>query len=645
MSVESECTLNPSGVEHAPLDYQPVYHQINEEVLRPLGPPRPIFYVTMMLLASVIGWAGVCWMYQINTGMGVAGISHPVGWGVYIADFVFWVGIAHSGTLISAILYLVRSRWRSAVARAAEAMTVFAVMTAGLFPLIHLGRLWVLYYILPYPSARQLWPNFQSPLVWDVVAVSTYMTVSSLFFFVGLIPDLAAARDRSECVHGKDHPMTWLYRLLSLGWTGSGNQWRHHGRAYLFFAALATPLVISVHSVVSWDFAMGLLPGWHTTIFAPYFVAGAIHSGLAMVLTLLIPMRRILRIERWITMEHFRAVAETMIVTTLIVGYSYTIEPFISWYSGDLYEQQFALWRAVGWLSPMYYALFACNVFAPALFLFRAVRTNLKALFIISVLVNIGMWLERVFIVVGSTSHDFLPHNWGMYAPTWVEASISVGSFAWFFFLYLGFTKIFPAVGIADVKEDMLRDAPIAHEAHEAVAAVPEAGRSGLWRVWAVYPTPEALVTALKHVQAAACGPVEVYSPRRMEETEPMMGRGPSPVRYWTLAGALSGLTAGFALAIGTALVNNLVVGGKHAVSILPYCVVGFECTILFGVLANFAGMLFHGRLIPFTVPNGYDPRFSCDRYGICVSCPVEGVEFAKDIIAETQPEDIHVAQ
>ena len=623
------------------MDFDREYSDINETILAPLRPPRTGYVIAVALLATTVLWAFTCWTYQVNTGMGVSGLGHPVGWGVYIGNFVFWVGIAHSGTLISAILFLVRSRWRAAVARSAEAMTVFAVMTAGLFPLIHLGRLWVIYYILPYPSIRQLWPNFLSPLVWDVVAVSTYFTVSSIFLFVGMIPDLGAARDRCRERLGNDHPQTWLYRIISLGWTGAGSQWRHHGRSYLFFAALATPLVISVHSVVSWDFAMGLLPGWHTTIFAPYFVAGAIHSGLAMVLTLLIPLRYLLRMEKYVTMGHFRAIAETMLVTTAIVGYAYLIEPFIAWYSGDLYEQQFAWWRAAGWMRLVYWSLPLLNVAVPMLFLFRRFRTSLAALFIISILVNVGMWLERIFIVVGSTSHDFLPHNWGHYWPSWVEISITVGAFAWFFFLFLVFTKICPTVAISDVKEDLVRgDNP--H--HDLVDEAPIAqGREGAARIWAIYEHSEQLVEALKSVLKAGCGQAEVYSPRRLHETEAILGRGPSPVRYCTLAGALTGCIGGFSLAIYAASVNQIITGGKPAVSLIPFCVIGFEGTILLGTLGNFLGMLFNSRLGRVPVPEGYDPRLSRDRYGMLISCPAENVEKTRGILDATAAEKIHV--
>jgi molybdopterin-containing oxidoreductase family membrane subunit len=314
---------------------------VNEEVLAATKTPISIYYFFLVFLALVIGWGLFCWIYQVRKGMGATGLNHPVGWGVYITNFVFWVGIAHSGTLISAILYLVRARFRDAVSRASEAMTIFAIMTAGLFPLIHLGRLWVFYFIIPYPNQRDIWPNFLSPLVWDFVAVSTYFTVSLIFWYVGMIPDLASGRDRFTRILGTRHIKTRFYKALSLGWSGSESEWRHYERSYLFFAALATPLVISVHSVVSWDFAMGLLPGWHETIFAPYFVAGAIHSGLAMVLSLLIPLRKIFRLEKLMTIKHFDMVARTMLVTGGILGYTYIIEPALAFYSGNPFPDEF----------------------------------------------------------------------------------------------------------------------------------------------------------------------------------------------------------------------------------------------------------------------------------------------------------------
>jgi Ni/Fe-hydrogenase subunit HybB-like protein len=301
---------------------QLTYGEIDRTVLDTLRPPSGGYWLVIMVLILGVLVGAACWGYQIFIGIGAGGQNIPVAWGTYLINFVFWVGIAHSGTLISAILHLMRAGWRNPIARAAETMTVFAVSIAGLFPFIHLGRVWMVYYMLPYPNQRYLWPNFQSPLVFDVVAISTYLTVSSLFWYTGLLPDLAAVRDRATGLRQK------IFTILSLGWTGKHEQWRHYTRGYLFFAALATPLVVSVHSVVSWDFALSAVPGWHSTIFAPYFVAGAIHSGLAMVLTLMIPLRKIFHYERIVTMKILEAVAKTIIFTGLIVGYAYGIEYF-----------------------------------------------------------------------------------------------------------------------------------------------------------------------------------------------------------------------------------------------------------------------------------------------------------------------------
>jgi Ni/Fe-hydrogenase subunit HybB-like protein len=316
------------------------YSQIDQTVLDTLRPASLRYWAVIVLMFFGILLGAGCWAYQIGVGIGVGGQNIPVVWGTYLINFVFWVGIAHSGTLISAILHLFRAGWRNPIARAAETMTVFAVCVAGLFPFIHLGRIWMVYYILPYPNERTLWPNFQSPLVFDVIAISTYLMVSSLFWYTGMLPDLAIVRDRATGLRKK------IFRIVSLGWTGRFEEWRHYTRAYLFFAALATPLVISVHSVVSWDFALGIVPGWHSTIFAPYFVAGAIHSGLAMVLTLMIPMRKIFRYEAFITKDILDNIAKTIVFTGLIVGYAYAIEYFLAWYSHNIVEQESFRWRA-----------------------------------------------------------------------------------------------------------------------------------------------------------------------------------------------------------------------------------------------------------------------------------------------------------
>lgn len=597
------------------------YGETTDLVLDATGPPGRLYWIAVLMLVGGIGWAVLMWTYQVHFGMGVAGISHPISWGVYIGNFVFWVGIAHSGTLISAILFLVRAKWRDAVSRSAEAMTVFAVMTAGLFPLIHLGRLWVVYYILPYPSQRQLWPNFQSPLVWDVVAVSTYFTVSAIFFYVGLIPDLAAARDRAYAKLGADHLRTRLYRAFALGWSGALSQWRHYGRSYLYFAALATPLVISVHSIVSWDFAMSLLPGWHTTIFAPYFVAGAIHSGLAMVLTLLIPMRKILGLKKVIRQDHLEAVAKTIIVTTAIVAYSYVIEEFISWYSGNIFEEQFSHWRMFGERGWMYWLLMPLNVFFPLLFCFRKVREKTMLLFLISIGINIGMWLERVMIVTFSTAHDFLPHNWGSYTPTFVEVSITLGSFAWFFFWFLLFAKALPTVAIADVKEEQAKlETPQVEEKEEEgilqAAPVPESAPACL----AIYKNAGAAERSLQNVLKAGYRNVEMYGPVRLEGALKAMGYLNSPVRFWTFFGAVSGIAIGFWLPIWTGLVNGLIVGGKHPVALIPYCILGFEFMVLIGSIVNLLALVVNSRLFRTNTMRGYDGRFSRNRFGLLVA-------------------------
>jgi molybdopterin-containing oxidoreductase family membrane subunit len=425
------------------------YRRINELVLRTLEPPRKTYYLVLLFLLGCVGIGASAWAYQIVTGMGVAGLNNPVGWGVYITNFVFWVGIAHSGTLISAILYVFRAEWRTSIYRSAEAMTVFAVLTAGLFPLIHLGRVWFAYWLFPYPNQRFLWPNFTSPLIWDVLAVSTYLTVSSMFFFIGLLPDIASARDAARGFRKK------LYTVLSLGWQGSHKLWHHYGSAYLFFAALATPLVISVHSVVSWDFAMSIMPGWHSTIFAPYFVAGAIHSGLAMVITLLIPLRKIFRVEELITIRNLEAMAKTIILTGLIVGYAYATEFFVAWYSNNEYEYEIFRWRSYGSYAIEYWIMVIFNSVIPLLFFFKKMRTNLISLMIISIMINIGMWFERYVIIVTSLAHDFLSYSWGLYRPSIIEFGITLGSFGWFLLLFFIFAKLLPSVAITEMKETM----------------------------------------------------------------------------------------------------------------------------------------------------------------------------------------------
>jgi molybdopterin-containing oxidoreductase family membrane subunit len=383
----------------------------------------------------------------IYTGVGVWGNRSPVFWGWPIVNFVFWVGIGHAGTLISAILYIFRQGWRTAINRSAEAMTIFAVICAGTFPAIHVGRIWVVYWLFPYPNQMAMWPNFRSPLLWDVFAASTYFTVSLLFWYMGMVPDLATLRDRSR---GKWRRM--LYGLFSLGWTGSARHWHRFERAYLLLAALATPLVLSVHSVVSFDFAVSQLPGWHTTIFHPYFVAGAIFSGFAMVVTLLVPARQYFGLKSIITVDHLEVMNKVILATSLMVGYAYAMEMFIAWYGGNMYERFAFLNRALGPFAWSYWIMVTCNVIIPHVFWFKKVRRSLLLMFIVSIFVNIGMWFERFVITVTSLSRDFLPSSWAYFNPTIVDVLTLMGSFGLFFTLFLLFCRYLPMVAMAEVK-------------------------------------------------------------------------------------------------------------------------------------------------------------------------------------------------
>lgn len=440
-------TSSVVGVEETPQG--PVtYDEVNRTILRMLEPPTLKWYGFLAFCLVCVAIGGVSWARQIMNGMTEAGKSHPIMWGAYITTFVFWVGIAHSGTLISAVLFLFRAKFRMPIYRLAEAMTVFAVLTAGLFPLIHLGRVWFFYWLMPYPNQRAIWPNFRSPLLWDVFAVSTYLTVSATFFIVGLIPDLAVARDAAKTKIKKA-----LYTVTSLGWSGNHRQWKHYTAAYLFFAALATPLVVSVHSVVSWDFAMSIVPGWHATIFPPYFVAGAIFSGVAMVITLLIPIRKIFRLERLVEPKHFDAMSKLIMVTSGILTYSYLTEFYAAWFSNNPFERHQFWFRPFGELRVAFWGMAFCNCMAPIALWYKPLRTNLPFLFVLSLLINIGMWLERFNIIVQSLAQEYIPYSWGWYNFSWVDVGIMIGSFGWFGMWMTLFIKFFPAVSIMEIKE------------------------------------------------------------------------------------------------------------------------------------------------------------------------------------------------
>ena len=421
-----------------------------------LGRRTPMWWYAGFGIALMFaGLLFVSLTYLVFKGIGIWGNNVPVGWAFDITNFVWWIGIGHAGTLISAILLLLKQSWRTSINRFAEAMTLFAVASAGIFPLFHTGRPWLAYWLLPYPNAMNIWPQFRSPLVWDVFAVSTYATVSLLFWFVGLIPDLATLRDRSQSRVGRV-----IYGMLAMGWRGSAHHWHRYDTAYLLLAGLATPLVVSVHTVVSFDFAVGIVPGWHTTIFPPYFVAGAIYSGFAMVLTLAIPIRAAYNLEDFITMRHLQNMAKVMLVTGLIVAYGYITEAFIAWYSADKYESFMMLNRLFGPYRYAYWALLLCNVFIPQALWFKSVRTNVLALFVISLIVNVGMWLERFVIIVLSLHRDFLPSSWGNFAPTFWDWSTYLGTIGLFLTLLFLFLRFLPMISIFEMRT-MLPEAKV----------------------------------------------------------------------------------------------------------------------------------------------------------------------------------------
>jgi Ni/Fe-hydrogenase subunit HybB-like protein len=397
------------------------------------------FALTVLLLVSLT--------YLVVKGIGIWGNDIPVAWAFGITNFVWWIGIGHAGTLISAILLLLKQTWRTSINRFAEAMTLFAVACAGIFPIFHTGRPWLAYWLFPYPNTMGVWPQFRSPLIWDVFAVSTYATVSLVFWFVGLVPDLATLRDRSQSRVGRV-----IYGMLALGWRGSATHWHRYETAYLLLAGLATPLVVSVHTVVSFDFAVAIVPGWHTTIFPPYFVAGAIYSGFAMVLTLAIPIRAVYGLEDFITLRHLQNMAKVMLVTGLIVAYGYAIEAFMAWYGADKYDG-FMMWnRMTGPYAPVYWLLITCNIVIPQLLWFARVRTNVPLLFVLSLVINVGMWLERFVIIVTSLHRDYLPSSWGMYRPTFWDLSTFAGTIGLFVMLLFLFVRFLPMISIFEMR-------------------------------------------------------------------------------------------------------------------------------------------------------------------------------------------------
>ncbi len=425
------------------------YHDVTEKVAGIVEGNTPRnWYIAVSITSLITLMLGLMLAYLVYKGIGAWGNNSPVFWAWDITNFVFWIGIGHAGTLISAILFLFRQKWRTSINRAAEAMTLFAVACAGIFPLFHTGRPWRAYWLFPIPNTDlHMWQNFRSPLIWDVFAVSTYATVSALFWFVGLVPDLATIRDRATT-----RVRQWIFGTLALGWRGSARHWRNYEMAYLILAGLSTPLVLSVHTIVSFDFATSIIPGWHTTIFPPYFVAGAIFSGFAMVMTLLIICRWALGLENLITKKHLDNMCKIMLATGTIVGYAYATEFFIAWYSGNMYERFVFLNRAFGPFAWAYWTMVSCNVISPQFFWFKSLRHNIPFMFVISIVINIGMWFERFVIIATSLHRDYLPSSWGYFHPTIVDILTFTGTFGLFLTLFLLFIRVLPMIAVSEIK-------------------------------------------------------------------------------------------------------------------------------------------------------------------------------------------------
>ena len=450
------------SAELALVEGNPRLADIDDLISRPLTqPPTRKYYIALSISGTALLIGAYSLWLTLYYGIGMWGNNVPVGWAFDITNFVFWIGIGHAGTLISAILFLLRQKWRTGIARFAEAMTIFAVMTAGIFPVIHTGRPWLAGYLIPYPNQHLLWPNFISPLLWDVFAVSTYFTVSLLFWYMGLIPDFAILRERTASKVKKT-----IYSIFSLGWRNSNRHWRHYEKVYMILAGLATPLVLSVHTIVSFDFAVSLIPGWHTTIFPPYFVAGAIYSGFAMVMTVLIFVRKVFDMENLITLNHLERMAKVMLLTSSLVAYAYLMEFFMAWYS-QIPSEQYDFWaRVVGPYRWAWYFMIGCNFLIPQLLWFKKIRSTVGILFAISIFANIGMWFERFVIIVQSLSRDFLPSSWHIFVPTPVDFGMLIGSFGLFFTLVLIFSKTLPVVSMVETKS-VLEGAHPHHNDHD----------------------------------------------------------------------------------------------------------------------------------------------------------------------------------
>jgi len=577
--------------------------------------PAPLWWWAAFLCAAgFCTLGGLMTIYVISTGIGVWGMNSTIGWAFDITNFVFWVGIGHAGTLISAILFLFRQKWRSSLNRFAEAMTLFAVACAGLFVTIHLGRAWLFWYLIPAPNSNEIYPNFRSPLSWDFAAVATYATVSTLFWYYGLIPDFASLRDRA---HG------WLrqkiYGVLALGWRGSGRHWHNYESGYLMLAGLATPLVVSVHTIVSFDFATSVIPGWHTTIFPPYFVVGAIFSGLAMVITLIVPLRVLCGIQDLVTIRHLENMCKLILATGMLLGYGYAAELANARYSGNPFEQYVFLNRAFGPYAWCYWTMIACNVLFPQLFWFRRIRTTPAAMIVIAILVNVGMWFERFVIVVTSLHRDYLPSSWKMFYPTWVDLGLLAGGFGLFATPFLLFIRFVPMIALSEVKaclpdahprhrdehgesgpeqEAAGHESPVGSELETLAGERAEYELSEPGLAIARFEGPEAVIQAATQLRTRGYHQIDVCSPYPIHGVDCALGLPRSRVPWFTLFGGAVGLAFAYTVQWYQSVASYpLITGGKPYHSTEAFVPISFETTVLFATFGTITGMFMLNRL------------------------------------------------
>ncbi len=599
----------------------------------------------MALSLMMLGLMSVAWL--LFRGVGVWGINIPVGWGFAIINFVWWIGIGHAGTLISAILLLVRQKWRTSINRFAEAMTLFALANAGMYPLLHLGRIWKFYYLLPYPNVMDVWPQWRSPLIFDVFAITTYTLVSFLFWYVGLLPDMATLRDSS--------PRKWVRLtagVVSMGWRGSARHWQRYQMLYLLLAGLATPLVVSVHTIVSFDFSVGIVPGWHSTIFPPYFVAGAIYSGFAMVLCLLIPLRALLKLGDFITPRHFDLMGKVMLTSGLVVAYGYVMETFTAWYSGEIYERFMVINRAVGAYAPSFWALMLTNVVAGQLLWFRAVRRRAWILFLVAMTVNVGMWLERYVIVIISLHRDFLPSSWGMFTATFWDWTLYIGTIGLFLVLLLLFIRMLPSISISEVRElwhgmeehgqtSRAADQSDAGDARPAdtsgavskfprTKAAPEAPVlygiipiDALYGVMAEFASVEGLLKAARQVRDAGYRTIDAFTPFPIQDLPDAMGWRRTRMPLIVLTGAIIGGCTGYFLQWYSAVIDYpLNIGGRPLHSWPSFIPLTFELSVLGGAVFGVVGLIVLNRLPQPYHPSANAPGFdraTRDRFFLVV--------------------------